>query len=365
MKLTGCASLQAAPWRRRSQISHPPGPPGRLIEPHSMRMPSGLQATRTSEEGWAAGPRSTNSAGPSKRRDGAARPARNSAKPSPDRFTRPSASPAGRTLCDAARVVIPEVTVELPATPGPAPGQASSGWLRNELPRHGYVSLERPDARARALSDPEGFLNDAGTPVVLDEIQYTPQLLHPIKDRIDADRRPGRYVLTGSQTFALMKGVSQSLAGRVAVLSLDPLSAGEAGGVPEAAALDRLLARVFGRGAARPHAEPGPDAVDWLLRGGYPEPRLDRRVDREIWSHRCLSGARVTAARWISSSSTADGCTPSKVKATETPVPAHAANLATFAALAGPATRAVLACRVGSAAALRPGVRAVPWHLAW
>lgn len=51
--------------------------------------------------------------------------------------------------------------------------------------------------------------------------------------------------------------------------------------------------------------------------------------------------------------------------ATETPVPAHAANLAAFAALAGPSTRTALACRISTAVGLRPGVRAVPWHLAW
>jgi hypothetical protein len=54
-----------------------------------------------------------------------------------------------------------------------------------------------------------------------------------------------------------------------------------------------------------------------------------------------------------------------EVKATETPVPGHAAHLIAFAALAGPATRAALACSVAAPQALRPGVRAVPWHLAW
>ena len=54
-----------------------------------------------------------------------------------------------------------------------------------------------------------------------------------------------------------------------------------------------------------------------------------------------------------------------EVTATATPVPAHAANLATFSGLAGPGTRTALACRIDTAAALRPGVRAVPWHLAW
>lgn len=80
-----------------------------------------------------------------------------------------------------------------------------------------------------------------------------------------------------------MKGVSQSLAGRVAVLSLDPLSTAEALGRPELASPSAVLARVFGSAKARSATAPLPDFVDWLLRGGYPEPRLNRAVDRALW----------------------------------------------------------------------------------
>jgi len=58
--------------------------------------------------------------------------------------------------------------------------------------------LERPDVRDRVLSDPVGFLDEAGTPLILDEIQYVPELLHFVKDRIDQDRSPGRWLMTGS-----------------------------------------------------------------------------------------------------------------------------------------------------------------------
>ena len=92
---------------------------------------------------------------------------------------------------------------------------------------HRYLSLERPDVRARAQADPVAFLAEAAPPAILDEIQYAPDLLHYVKDDIDANRSPGRWLLTGSQSLALMQGLSQTLSGRVAVLTLDPLSTAE------------------------------------------------------------------------------------------------------------------------------------------
>jgi len=76
---------------------------------------------------------------------------------------------------------------------------------------HAYVSLEDPDVRARVQADPRGTLDALDGPVVLDEIQYVPELLSYVKTRIDADRRPGWWLLTGSQGFGRMEGVSQSL----------------------------------------------------------------------------------------------------------------------------------------------------------
>lgn len=151
--------------------------------------------------------------------------------------------------------------------------------LREEFGRgRGYVSLERPDVRERALADPVAFLEDHEPPLILDEVQHAPELLPWIKDAVDQDRRPGRWLLTGSQSFPLMRGVSETLAGRVAVLQLDPFSTAEVAGKPGA---DPFV-RAFGKGRSSTKAEP-PDLADWLLRGSYPEIRLDRRVDRELW----------------------------------------------------------------------------------
>lgn len=159
--------------------------------------------------------------------------------------------------------------------------------LRTEFEdSHHYLSLERLDVRARALADPLTFFaEEVREPVILDEIQYAPELLHYIKDRIDTDRSPGRWLLTGSQNFALMHGVSQTLSGRIAILTLDPLSTTEFRERPTTPGLDTLLARVFdGRIAGiDTNAGESVDLADWLLRGGFPEPRLNREVDRQLW----------------------------------------------------------------------------------
>ena len=95
-----------------------------------------------------------------------------------------------------------------------------------------YVLLEDPDVIARVNSDPRGFLDELKTPVLLDEIQNTPALLGYIRTRIDsAPERKGQWLLTGSQEAPLMQGVSESMAGRVAVLQLFPLSILETGKV--------------------------------------------------------------------------------------------------------------------------------------
>ena len=153
--------------------------------------------------------------------------------------------------------------------------------LREEFATsHRYVSLERPDVRDVARDDPVGFLADAGDRVILDEIQYQPQLLHYVKDDIDARRQPGRWLLTGSQDLALMRGVSQTLAGRTAVLHLDPLAVSEVVGAPAATSLGELLDSLCADPGGR---TPQVDLADWLHRGAWPEPRLDPDVDRDLW----------------------------------------------------------------------------------
>lgn len=158
--------------------------------------------------------------------------------------------------------------------------------LREELGgTHAYVSLERPDVQQRAVADPMAFLGETTRPVILDEIQYVPGLLPYIKERIDEDRRPGRWVLTGSQSFPVMRGVGESLAGRIAVLTLDPFSTREACELRHPESFEELIECVFASDPrrARKPAPRGPAVIDWLLRGGYPEPRLNTEVDRQLW----------------------------------------------------------------------------------
>lgn len=125
------------------------------------------------------------------------------------------------------------------------PRRVGKTWLlRRLLPRADYFLLEDPDIVARLRADPQGFLDAVKPPVILDEVQHVPELFAFVRSRIDRQpRRTGQWLLTGSQEAPLMHGVSESMAGRAAVLQLYPLSARETprvtllhGGYPEALA---------------------------------------------------------------------------------------------------------------------------------
>lgn len=102
-----------------------------------------------------------------------------------------------------------------------AQDQGTHGVKRN------YVTLDDYNARDLAVNDPALFLQQWPVPVIIDEIQYAPGLLSAIKVEVDRHKQPGMYWLTGSQKFALMKGVTESLAGRVGLLDLLGLSQAE------------------------------------------------------------------------------------------------------------------------------------------
>ncbi len=91
----------------------------------------------------------------------------------------------------------------------------------------GYVTLDDLNERNIAKTDPELFLQLHKPPVLIDEVQYAPELFPYIKMHVDKSHEPGAFWLTGSQVFKLMRGVQESLAGRVAVLSLTSLSQAE------------------------------------------------------------------------------------------------------------------------------------------
>ncbi|MEK7257199.1 MAG: ATP-binding protein, partial [Bacteroidota bacterium] len=108
------------------------------------------------------------------------------------------------------------------------PRQSGKTTFAQQLrPDYKYVSLEDPDNRAFAQADPRNFLETWQDGVILDEVQYAPDLFSYLQTYTDQRKRNGEYILTGSQNFQLMERISQSLAGRVAVFSLLPFSYSE------------------------------------------------------------------------------------------------------------------------------------------
>jgi len=99
--------------------------------------------------------------------------------------------------------------------------------VKSIFPEWGYVSLEEPDMREFASIDPRGFIGAYPRHYILDEVQRAPDLFSYIQTHVDDLGEPGVYVLTGSSNFGLMEGISQSLAGRVAILELLPFSFSE------------------------------------------------------------------------------------------------------------------------------------------
>ena len=97
-------------------------------------------------------------------------------------------------------------------------------------PERQYVTLDDPMLRQLAKNEPELFLERFEAPVIIDEIQYAPELLPYIKIRVDTQKKNGAYWLTGSQMFHLMQNVSESLAGRVGIINLLGFSQAELGG---------------------------------------------------------------------------------------------------------------------------------------
>ena len=143
----------------------------------------------------------------------------------------------------------------------------------------GYISLEPPDVRAAAAADPRGFLELHPAPVIFDEVQYAPDLLPYIKESIDARRnRRGQYFLTGSQNLVLAEQVTESLAGRAAMLRLLPVSQWEEFGNSRG-----LLP--WERPATQPASSHMALRDLWqsLLRGGYPELVAEPDRDISLW----------------------------------------------------------------------------------
>jgi len=142
------------------------------------------------------------------------------------------------------------------------PRQAGKTTLaKMAFPDKPYTSLEDIDNRSFAQEDPRGFLKQYPDGAILDEIQRTPELFSYLQSIVDKEEKMGMFILTGSQHFGLLSGITQSLAGRVALLQLLPFS------LSELAASKKI-----------------PDTLEKLLFKGFYPPLYDRELEVNVWA---------------------------------------------------------------------------------
>jgi predicted AAA+ superfamily ATPase len=166
-------------------------------------------------------------------------------------------SPIPRMAAEAARKRMAGFPILAITGPRQSGKTTLSRLIAPDLP---YFSLEDPDTRALATEDPRAFLRQASNGAILDEVQRAPELFSYLQGVVDADRRMGRFILTGSSQFEVIESITQSLAGRVSLLTLLPFS----------------LAELQAAGRA-------PASVDALLHTGLFPPIHDRPVDPTLW----------------------------------------------------------------------------------
>jgi predicted AAA+ superfamily ATPase len=132
--------------------------------------------------------------------------------------------------------------------------------VRRVFPDYAYVTLDIPAAAEQAEKSPDMFIHSYDEPLIIDEVQYAPSLFRYLKVKIDENKRPGRFILTGSQNFVLMHNISESLAGRCGVLNMLNLSFSE------------LI-----------ESRQNFTENDYLFKGGYPELYDKPQIDSHFW----------------------------------------------------------------------------------
>lgn len=136
--------------------------------------------------------------------------------------------------------------------------------VRQLFPDKPYVNLEKPDERRFAKEDPNGFLSRYTNGAVIDEIQRVPELSSYLQVAVDEDQRKGRFVLTGSQNFSIREALSQSLAGRTAIVTLLPLSLQEIANLEISMDLGSILYRGFYPRIFQDNLEPTTMYADYI-----------------------------------------------------------------------------------------------------
>ena len=168
--------------------------------------------------------------------------------------------------------VVQEALSDTPVVCLLGPRQSGKTTLARQLvPDRAFVSLDEHNYYQTAMADPAGFIAGLPDEVTLDEVQRVPELLPAIKRAVDRDRRPGRFLLTGSAHLLLLPTVTESLAGRMEIAQLQPLTEAE-----KTRNQGRFLGAIL-EGALKPSIRPetkagGPALAERLVAGGYPEP---------------------------------------------------------------------------------------------
>jgi predicted AAA+ superfamily ATPase len=174
---------------------------------------------------------------------------------------------------------------DTPAVAIIGPRQCGKSTLaRTCAPARSYVSLDDEALLRTARDDPTGFVASLPDPVTLDEVQRAPALFRAIKGSVDRDRRPGRFLLTGSADLLLLPQLSDSLAGRIEFIHLHPLAEAEKSR-SAGAFLSTLLAGKLKSEIKGESHEPSSALAAQLVAGGYPEP-LTRSPERARQWHR-------------------------------------------------------------------------------
>jgi predicted AAA+ superfamily ATPase len=194
-----------------------------------------------------------------------------------------------RTLSDK----IINLSKKFPAVTVTGPRQSGKTTLvKNIFKDYAYVSLEDPDEREFAVFDPKGFLKRFSSGVILDEIQRVPLLLSYIQGIIDKEYAPGRFIITGSNQFYLMKNITQTLAGRTAIVNLLPFSITEllekpAINIFDLTDIDNIagiscIENIYGKSGKDNLGKPPLKLEEYLFKGFYP-PIYDKQLEPKDW----------------------------------------------------------------------------------
>lgn len=199
-----------------------------------------------------------------------------------------------------------EDTIKLALTDTPVvvvngPRQVGKTTLTRNLSYPGsveFVTLDDKANRVAAGRDPRSFVRRRADTLVIDEAQFQPSLFRAIKAEVDRDRRPGRFVLTGSSRLLSAPDMASSLVGRVEIVELWPFSQGELAG-----ARDRFVDEVFNDpiGLIHNHETERDDIIERIVTGGYPEVVHRHSTRRQTWFEGYLTTITQSVIRDLSS----------------------------------------------------------------